>query len=96
MGANYMLYDGLCSAVGTLLLSKFVAESFYEHNTGGGNMCCGTDPCGSNTCCGPGCFRDAHLTIAIVSATCVVSSLAVLWQTRPLYAQLIDELRVRD
>jgi hypothetical protein len=92
-----MLYDGLCSAVGTLVLSKFVAESFYEHNTtwphASGYGVCTPD---KNTCCGRSCFKDAHLVIAAVSGTCVLSSLAVLVQTRPLYKQLIRELRVKD
>jgi hypothetical protein len=92
-----MMYDGLCAAVGTLVLSKFVAESFYEHNTTGPNgpiysVCVPDD----NTCCGPSCFKDAHFIIAAVSGTCVLSSLAVLIQTRPLYRQLIRELRVKD
>jgi MFS family permease len=32
MGANYMFYDGATSALGTLLLSKFVTQTVYERH----------------------------------------------------------------
>ena len=32
VGANYMFYDGVTSAIGTLILSKFVAQEVYENN----------------------------------------------------------------
>jgi hypothetical protein len=44
-----MFYDGVSSAGGTLLISKFVAQAVYDHNTDPN----GTD---SKTCIGMGLF----------------------------------------
>ncbi|CAB9506521.1 Nodulin-like [Seminavis robusta] len=78
MGANYMLYDGISSAFGTLLLSKFVTQDVYERHI---------ESEGSRTCFGQQCFFGAHIIIAILSFTCVLASYWFYIATRHAYAR---------
>ncbi|KAI2500789.1 hypothetical protein MHU86_13646 [Fragilaria crotonensis] len=64
VGANYMFYDGLTCAIGTLALSKFVAQRVYESHV----------ETGTTTCYGPECFRATNMIIAGLSATCILTS----------------------
>mmetsp|Transcript_9551 Transcript_9551/g.15908 ORF Transcript_9551/g.15908 Transcript_9551/m.15908 type:complete len:548 (+) Transcript_9551:46-1689(+) len=77
VGANYMFYDGLTSALGTLALSKFVAQRVYEDNIvdGGDGV----------TCYGPECFQMTNWIIAGLSVTCILTSLCL--QCMPLTRQ---------
>jgi hypothetical protein len=83
VGANYLFFDGFSSAAGTLLLSKFVAQIVYEKhaepnsNEDGGNEICYGQPC----------FETTHLIISVLSATCLVSSIAMLRRTRHAYSR---------
>jgi MFS family permease len=80
VGANYLFYDGFSSAIGTLLLSKFVAQSVYEsHIDYSGEHSDGL------TCYGQACFRMSHMIVAVLSLTCVLSSVLVLRTTRQSY-----------
>jgi hypothetical protein len=81
MGANYMFYDGLSSAFGTLILSKFVTQAVYERHI---------ESEGSRTCYGQQCFLDTHIIIAILSFTCVVASYWFYRSTRHAYARRRD------
>ena len=79
VGANYMFYDGVTSAIGTLVLSKFVAQEVYEshivkHNDDDGF-----------TCYGDACFELSHYIIAGLSMTCVLSSLLLMYKTSHIY-----------
>jgi len=66
VGANYMLYDGLTSALGTLALSKFVAQKVYED---------GIEPGGDGvTCYGQECFQRTNWIIAGLAITGIVTS----------------------
>ena len=57
-------YDGVTSAIGTLALSKFVAQLVYESHV----------ETGTTTCYGPECFRTTNMIIAGLSATCILTS----------------------
>jgi len=79
VGANYMFYDGVTSAIGTLILSKFVAQEVYEshivkHNDDDGL-----------TCYGDACFELSHYIIAGLSMTCVISSVLLMYKTSHVY-----------
>ena len=74
-GANYMFYDGITSALGTLLISKFLASAVYERNVVDNEL----------TCYGSACFGWAHIAIVALLATCLVSSIAVWRQTSTVY-----------
>jgi len=82
VGANYMFYDGGASAVGTLLLSKFLAQSVYEAHIDEGD-----ENSDGVTCFGEECFQASHITIAVLSLTCVVASIGMLRTTRHAYAR---------
>ena len=77
MGANYMFYDGLSSALGTLLLSKYVTQEVYERHIEGED---------SRTCYGQGCFVGSHIIIAILSFSCAIASYWFYRSTRYVYA----------
>ena len=80
MGANYMFFDGLSSAMGTLLLSKYVTQEVYEQHTV--RLADGTD---SRTCYGQACFVGSHLIIAGLSFSCVLASYWFYRSTRHVY-----------
>jgi len=77
-GANYMFYDGFTSAMGTLLLTKILAQDVYEEHI---------DPSAAdrNTCFGMDCFRMTHMVVALLSLTCVGTSIAMLFTSRHTY-----------
>lgn len=75
LGANYMFFDGFDSAMGTLLMSNFIAETVYDanivHHKG--------DKHGDDTTCyGDACFQTTHLIVAVLSTTCVFTCLCLL------------------
>jgi MFS family permease len=74
-GANYMFYDGFSSAVGTLLLTKGLAQHVYEGHLAGG----------SSTCQGQKCFQLTHLLVSVASLTCVVTSAGLVFASRNTY-----------
>jgi Major Facilitator Superfamily len=76
-GQNYMFYDGVSSAAGTLLLTKFVAQDVYEYNMDRSS--------GSQTCIGMACYQATHLIVAGLSLTCVLSSAAMMYTSRHIY-----------
>lgn len=82
VGANYMFYDGGASAVGTLLLSKFLAQSVYESHIDENDE--GSD---GVTCYGQACFQASHITIAVLSLTCVFASIGMIQTTRHAYTR---------
>jgi hypothetical protein len=77
-GQNYMFYDGVSSAGGTLLLTKFVAQTVYDRNT---------DPHGADTktCMGMDCFQTTHMIVSGLCLTCVLSSFIMLYTSRHAY-----------
>mmetsp|Transcript_5697 Transcript_5697/g.16015 ORF Transcript_5697/g.16015 Transcript_5697/m.16015 type:complete len:705 (+) Transcript_5697:97-2211(+) len=79
VGANYMFYDGVTSAIGTLVLSKFVAQSVYESH-----IVKNTDDDGL-TCYGDACFELSHYIIAGLSMSCVISSVLLMYKTKHIY-----------
>jgi hypothetical protein len=81
MGANYMFFDGLSSAFGTLILSKFVTQIVYEGHI---------ESQGSRTCYGQQCFLYTHIVIAVLSFTCVLASYWFYRSTRHAYARRRD------
>jgi hypothetical protein len=81
VGANYMFFDGGASALGTLLLSKFVAQAVYESHID-------HDDENSNgfTCYGEDCFQASHVIVAALSFTCVLASIGMVHATRHAYS----------
>ena len=77
-GQNYMFYDGVSSAGGTLIITKFVAQAVYDHNT---------DPNGadSKTCIGMDCFQSTHMIVAGLCLSCIVSSTVMMYTSRHTY-----------
>lgn len=82
-GANYMFFDGITSAVGTLLLSNFLSSFVYESQIESENEI---------TCYGIGCFQMTHVIIAALCASGFVTSLGVLIQTRSVYGKPTNEV----
>lgn len=83
VGANYLFYDGVSSAVGTLLLSKMIKQGVYERHI---------DPATSpdaDTCLGTDCFRSTHFIIALFCLTCVFSSVAFVVLTKDVYKPVV-------
>jgi MFS family permease len=78
VGANYMFYDGFTAAVGTLLMTKLIAQDVYESHISPK----ADDP---TTCLGMGCFQQTHLAMAGLSMTCIVTSWMMLITTREVY-----------
>jgi hypothetical protein len=66
LGANYMFFDGASSALGTLLLSKYLAQTVYENHI---------DSQEDKACSGDECFRLSHIVVAILASTCFVASI---------------------
>jgi hypothetical protein len=81
VGANYMFYDGFSSAIGTLLLSKFVAQTVYESHIDHSD-----ERSDGLTCYGQGCFQVSHMIVVGLSLSCVLSSVGVLHATKQTYA----------
>jgi hypothetical protein len=69
LGANYMFFDGASSAIGTLLLSKYLAQTVYANHV---DSAVGQE---DKACSGDECFRLSHLVVAILASTCVVASI---------------------
>ena len=85
VGANYMFFDGFSSAMGTLLLSKFVAQSFYDEHIIKSH---GDSVDEQNyQCYGKECFRMSHVVVCLLSFTCVVTSFGVMRATKDVYRQ---------
>ena len=79
MGGNYMFFDGLSSAMGTLLLSKYLTQEVYERHT---SLVDGEE---SRTCYGQSCFVGAHIIIAGLSFSCAIASYWFYRCTRYVY-----------
>ena len=73
-----MFYDGLSSALGTLLLSKYATQEVYERHIESEE---------ARTCYGPQCFFGAHIIIAALTFTCVLASYWFYHHTRHIYAK---------
>jgi MFS family permease len=76
-GANYMFYDGFTSAIGTVLISKFITQEVYENHI---------DPddqeMGNFACYGSGCFQASHIITVCLCLTCLVTGLGMVYTTR--------------
>lgn len=83
-GQNYMFYDGFTSAIGTLLIAKYLAQEVYERHI---------DPEDENmddlTCYGEGCFQISHVVVAALCLSSLVASIAMLHMTRSSYGQVV-------
>jgi MFS family permease len=79
-GANYMFYDGFTSAIGTLLISKFIAQEIYEAHINSDDL-----NMDDVTCYGSMCFGPTHLITAGLCLTSLLASVAVLILTRNVY-----------
>ncbi|KAL7469352.1 hypothetical protein ACHAXS_009617 [Conticribra weissflogii] len=85
-GANYMFYDGFSSAAGTLLLSKYVAQTVYDEHIVESHGDPGTMPTDGNfKCYGTECFRMTQVIVSFLSLTCVISSIGLIWSTKEVY-----------
>lgn len=92
VGANYMWYDGMSSAVGTLLFSKFVAQEVYDEHiaksdvgdSDGATASAASDE-DNFKCIGLDCFAMTHAIVSLLSLTCVLSSFALIRSTRDVH-----------
>jgi hypothetical protein len=82
VAANYMFYDGFTSAAGTFLLSKVVAQEVYESHIDSHYSDNDND---GVTCYGQKCFQQTHIVIALLSLTCVLTSMIMQYTTRHAY-----------
>lgn len=76
-GANYMLFDGTTKAVGTIVVSEYIAGVVYE-----AHIDASVDDI---TCYGAACFRETHLAVAALGLTGVLTSFALMYTTRHAY-----------
>ena len=83
VGANYMFFDGFSSAAGTLLLSKFVAQTVYDDHINENHGDAVDED--SYKCFGTACFQLSHLIVSALSLTCVFSSVGLIWTTKDVY-----------
>jgi hypothetical protein len=90
MGQNYMFYDGLAGALGTLLLSKYVTQDVYEDHIVAVDAS-DDDEVDGRTCYGRACFHESHIIIACLSFTCVLASYWFYHLTRRIYATRVSE-----
>jgi len=81
-GANYMFYDGFTSAIGTLLISNFLASSVYESHIKDEDEI---------ACFGKGCFQLTHVIIAALCGSCLVTSVGLLVKTSDVYGRPTSE-----
>jgi hypothetical protein len=85
-GANYLIFDGLSSAFGTLLLSKFLVQRVYESHI---DL---NDPEADGiTCYGSTCFQLSHLATSLLCVTSIGTSLGFLYTTREAYQRHASE-----
>ena len=90
-GANYMFYDGFTSAIGTLLISKYLAQSIYEYHIEA------EDPeMDDITCYGPRCFQITHIVVALLGFTCLFSSSGVYAMTKLCYKRSFAKKEGQD
>ena len=84
VAANYMFFDGFCSAAGTVLLSKGVAQYVYESHIdfNNDNNEEGDNP---SSCYGLECFRATHQVIALLTLTGVATSWGMVVTSRHAY-----------
>jgi MFS family permease len=75
-GANYLFYDGFASAVGTLLISKYITQYVYESNI---------EAEGEITCYGKSCFAESHAAAAVLCFVAFLSAVATMVLTRRSY-----------
>jgi len=69
VGANYLFYDGLTSALGTLTISKFVAQQVYNSHTEGSDV----------DCYGSDCFQATHFVVAALCSSGILTSVVMLY-----------------
>jgi hypothetical protein len=91
MGQNYMFYDGLAGALGTLLLSKFLTQEVYEEHIASSSNSPGSGALDERTCFGRKCFFASHIIIATLSFTCIQASYCFYRMTRHIYATKVNE-----
>ena len=78
-GQNYMFYDGFTSAIGTLVVSKYIVQEVYEGHI--------DDSDGDGiTCYGIECFQQSQEIVTILCLSCVVASVVMTVLTRKHYS----------
>jgi hypothetical protein len=75
-GANYLFYDGVTSAMGTLLIAKYITQYVYESNL---------DAEDEITCYGKSCFAASHASVALLCFVAFLSAIATMVMTRRNY-----------
>ena len=83
VAANYMFFDGFCSAAGTVLLSKGVAQYVYESHIDFNND--NNEHDNPSSCYGLECFRATHQVIALLTLTGVATSWGMVVTSRHAY-----------
>ena len=92
VGANYMWYDGMSSAVGTVLFSKIVAQEVYDEHIANDDKGDSDGAPASATyeeenfkCIGLDCFAMTHAIVSLLLLTCILSSFALIRSTRDVH-----------
>ena len=78
-----MFFDGASSALGTLLLSKFVAQAVYDKHVIKNHDESNAEQ--NFQCIGQGCFQMSHAIVCFLSLTCIMSSFILLRATKDVY-----------
>jgi len=76
--SNYMLYDGLPAAVGSVSLAKYMAQAVYMRHADDNGRCRGDE-----------CFRPAYLCIAGLQFLGVVCTVIFSLRARAVYSILL-------
>ena len=82
LATNYMFFDGLCGAVGTMLLANALPSAVYTHAAGAGRR----------DCHGPMCFGPTHGIIAALCVAAIGASALIGCRSQTLYRQIADEI----
>ena len=72
LATNYMFYDGLCGAMGTLLLANVLVGAFYS----------------GSGCTGGKCFGPTHSIIAALCVAGAMASGVIVYRSSGLYRQI--------
>lgn len=103
LGGNYMLYDGYTSAIGAVVLAKFIPEALYDRyadDSSSGSVDTrgdGSSSSGSSAeCTGYDCFGWSFVIIAALSFAAVLSALLLHCRNRQLYSRIIAQKLIND
>lgn len=75
-GQNYMFYDGFTSAIGTIVVSKYIVQAVYENHI---------EEDDGITCYGLDCFKQSQVIVTGLCLSCVITSIVMTMRTWSRY-----------